>query len=91
MPATGKILINPTGVFERPGPYAIASYWLGGGQINTASTGVLGLTQNDSSNLDFTQNGGYSGLYLARSTTPPTRATSRPPPIPFAWAARERR
>ena len=60
----GTILINPNAVLNVPGPYAGAGTWLTGGAVNTASSGVLGLTTNDGSNLDFTQNGGYNSLFL---------------------------
>ena len=50
-------MLNATGAYTPAG-------WLNSHSINTASTGVLALTANDAETLDFSQNGGYAGLFL---------------------------
>ncbi len=63
VPATGNVTINASGVLAATGPagFTTAGLWAGSGRIAAASSGVLALPANDSSNVDFSST---SSLFL---------------------------
>ena len=65
IPTTGNILINNGGalvVNQTSGKTDVAS-WLGGGKIDSTSSGVIALKASSAANVDFSANGGYN-LFL---------------------------
>jgi fibronectin-binding autotransporter adhesin len=67
LPATGSIYLANAAV-SAPASFASASAFLTSGRINNTSSGVIAISSNDSTNIDFAA-GGYANLGIGAANT----------------------